>query len=86
LGHWITIKDKKIDRYQVITPTSWNASPRDSKRQLGPIEQALMEAPVKDPANPFSIVRIVRSFDPCLACSVHLLTPKGKSLGKFRVG
>lgn len=86
LGHWITIKDKKIDRYQVITPTNWNASPRDSKRQLGPIEQALMEAPVKDPANPFSIVRIVRSFDPCLACSVHLLTPKGKSLGKFRVG
>jgi len=86
LGHWITIKDKKIDRYQVITPTNWNASPQDSKRQSGPIEQALIKAPVKDPENPFSVVRIVRSFDPCLACSVHLINPKGKSLGKFRVG
>lgn len=85
LGHWVSIKNKKIDRYQVITPTNWNASPKDSKGQSGPIEQALIGAPVKDPENPFSVVRIIRSFDPCLACSVHVITPKGKILAKYQV-
>ncbi|MBT3364027.1 MAG: nickel-dependent hydrogenase large subunit [Chloroflexi bacterium] len=85
LGHWIEIKDKKIANYQVVTPTSWNASPRDDKNQPGPIEQAIIGTKIKDEENPFEIVRIVRSFDPCLACAIHLITPKGRSLGKFRV-
>ncbi|MFC2021173.1 nickel-dependent hydrogenase large subunit [Chloroflexota bacterium] len=85
LGHWIEIKDKKIANYQVVTPTSWNASPRDDKNQPGPIEQAITGAKIKDEENPFEIVRIVRSFDPCLACAIHMVTPKGRSLGKFRV-
>ena len=85
LGHWVEIKDHKIANYQCVVPTTWNASPRDDKGQPGPIEQALMGAKVKDEDNPFEIVRIVRSFDPCLACAVHLVTPKGRSLGKFRV-
>jgi len=85
LGHWITIKDKKIDRYQVITPTAWNASPKDDKGRPGAVEQAIMGTKVKDKDNPFEIVRIVRAFDPCLACSVHLLDAKGSELGVFRV-
>lgn len=85
LGHWIEIKDHKIANYQCVVPTTWNASPRDDKGQPGPIEQALIGTKVKDEANPFELVRIVRSFDPCLACAVHLVTPKGRSLSKFRV-
>jgi hydrogenase large subunit len=85
LGHWISIKAKKIERYQAVVPTTWNASPRDDRGRPGAIEQALIGAPVKDPANPFSVARIVRSFDPCIACAVHLLTAKGKLLHEVRV-
>lgn len=85
LGHWIEIKEGKIANYQVITPTAWNASPIDDKNHPGPIEQAITGTKIRDEGNPFEIVRIVRSFDPCLACAVHLITPKGTELGKFRV-
>ncbi len=64
LGHWISIKDQKIDNYQVVAATIWNASPRDDRGTPGPIEQALVGTPVKDMKNPFNIVRVVRSFDP----------------------
>ncbi|NOZ64818.1 MAG: nickel-dependent hydrogenase large subunit [Caldiserica bacterium] len=84
-GHWIKITDKKIARYQVITPTAWNASPRDDKGVPGPIEQALIGTEIKDEGNPFEVVRIVRAFDPCLACAVHLIDTKGKDLGKYRI-
>jgi len=85
VGHWITIKDKKTNRYQVITPTAWNASPKDDKDQPGAIEQAIIGTKVKDKDNPFELVRIVRAFDPCLACSVHLLDARAGKLGQFRV-
>jgi hydrogenase large subunit len=85
LGHWITVKDHRIDRYQVITPTAWNGSPRDDKEQPGPIEQAIIGTEVKDKDNPFELVRIVRAFDPCLACSVHLLDAKHNELGVLTV-
>jgi len=75
LGHWINIQNSKIDRYQVITPTNWNASPMDDFGQLGPIEQALIGTPVADETQPIEILRVVHSFDPCLACSVHMLRP-----------
>ncbi len=84
LGHWITIKNKKIDRYQCVVPTTWNASPRDDKKQPGPIEQALIGTPVADPDNPIEPLRVVRSFDPCLACAIHILQPD-KDVKKFRV-
>ncbi|MFH1791548.1 MAG: nickel-dependent hydrogenase large subunit [Candidatus Omnitrophota bacterium] len=84
-GHWISVREKKIARYQIITPTAWNASPKDDKGVPGPMEQALIGAPVKDKDNPFEVVRIIRSFDPCLACSVHMLTAKGSKIGEFRV-
>ena len=64
VGHWISIKDQKIDNYQVVAATIWNASPRDDKGLLGPIEQALIGTPVPDIKNPFNVVRVVRSFDP----------------------
>jgi hydrogenase large subunit len=85
VGHWITIKNKKIDRYQVITPTAWNASPKDDKGQPGAVEQAIIGTKVKDKENPFELVRIVRAFDPCLACSVHLIDVRGNRLGVFKV-
>jgi hydrogenase large subunit len=84
LGHWIEIKEGKIANYQVVTPSAWNISPRDDRNQPGPLEQAITGTKIKDEANPFEIVRIVRSFDPCLACSIHLLSPKGHDLGRFR--
>jgi hydrogenase large subunit len=64
LGHWISIKDQKIDNYQVVAATIWNACPRDDKGLLGPLEQALIGTPVRDIKNPFNIVRVVRAFDP----------------------
>jgi hydrogenase large subunit len=85
LGHWIRVKKGKIDHYQCVVPTTWNASPRDEKGQPGPVEQAIAGTRIRDEENPFEIVRIVRSFDPCLACAVHLITPRGRSLGRIVV-
>jgi hydrogenase large subunit len=85
LGHWIEIKDRKIANYQAVVPTTWNVSPMDDKGQHGPIEQALIGTKVKDEKNPFEVVRIVRSFDPCIACAIHVVTPKGRDLGKYRI-
>jgi len=77
LGHWITIEDGKIRNYQAVVPTTWNGSPRDSQGVPGPIEQALENEKINDPENPYEIVRIIRSFDPCLACAVHVVGRKG---------
>ena len=71
LGHWISVKDKKISNYQCVVPTTWNCSPRDDRGVPGPVEQALIGIPVADPENPIEVARVVRSFDPCLACAVH---------------
>lgn len=84
LGHWLRIKDKKIENYQCIVPTTWNASPKDDKNQPGPIEQAIIGTKIKDEENPFEIVRIVRSFDPCLACAVHIVDLRGNTIGRFK--
>jgi hydrogenase large subunit len=85
LGHWIEIKDQKIANYQCVVPSTWNFGPRDNQEQPGPVEQAITGTKIKDESNPVEIVRIVRSMDPCLACAVHLITPKGRDLGEFRV-
>jgi hydrogenase large subunit len=79
LGHWITISGGTINRYQVITPTNWNASPRDDSGQLGPIEQALVGTPVANIGQPIEVLRVVHSFDPCLACAVHMVRPGRKT-------
>jgi len=85
VAHWIRIRDHKTANYQLVVPTTWNASPQDDQDRPGPIEQALVGTRLRDPENPFEVVRIVRSFDPCLACAVHLVTPRGQSLGEFRI-
>ncbi|MDH7577296.1 MAG: nickel-dependent hydrogenase large subunit [Bacillota bacterium] len=84
LGHWIKIEAGRVAKYNAVVPTTWNGSPRDEQGQPGPIEQALVGTPVKDPNNPIEVVRVVRAFDPCIACAVHVITPDRK-LRKFRV-
>ncbi len=86
LGHWIVVEGGKTKNYQAVVPTTWNAGPMDSKGQPGPMEQSLIGTRVKDERNPFELVRIVRSYDPCLSCAVHVVTPKGEDLGRFVVG
>jgi hydrogenase large subunit len=78
LGHWIQIGDGRIDHYQVITPTCWNASPKDDYSVPGPMEQALIGTPIEDPDQPLEALRVIHSFDPCLSCAVHIMQPDGK--------
>jgi len=84
LGHWIKISNSKIERYQIVTPTNWNCSPRDDRGEPGPLEKSLIGTPVADSENPIEVMRIIRSFDPCMACSVHLIVP-GRNISEFRV-
>jgi len=85
LGHFVEIENGKCKRYQCVVPTTWNASPADDRGEKGPIEQALIGAPVPDPNNPLNVVRIVRSFDPCTACAVHLIQPDTNKVLEFKV-
>ena len=88
LGHWLKIVNSKIGKYQVVTPTCWNASPRDGAGKRGPIEMALIGTPVQDIAQPTEVVRVIHSFDPCLSCAVHVMRPaegrKVYALGHYR--
>jgi len=72
LSHWVVIKDGKIDNYQAVVPSTWNAGPRDANDSPGPYEAALVDNPVSDPALPLEVLRTVHSFDPCIACAVHM--------------
>jgi hydrogenase large subunit len=76
LGHWVRINEGKIARYQIITPTCWNASPADDLGRRGPLEQALLGTPVQDSEQPIEVLRVIHSFDPCLSCAVHVMRPK----------
>jgi hydrogenase large subunit len=80
LAHWIKIKDGKIDNYQLVVPSTWNASPRDAKGARSAYEQALIGTPVANADQPVEILRTIHSFDPCIACAVHLYDPKGSHL------
>jgi len=79
LGHWVEIENKKIVNYQVVAPSTWNAGPRDGQGQRGPYEAALLGTPIADPDRPLEIMRTVHSFDPCLACAVHVVRANGRS-------
>jgi quinone-reactive Ni/Fe-hydrogenase large subunit len=85
LSHFINIEDQKIKNYQVIAPTTWNASPKDSKDQRGPYEEALVGIKLDDPSRPLEVLKVLHSFDPCLACAVHIIDMKGKDLGKYKI-
>ncbi len=80
LGHWIRIKDGKISNFQAVVPSTWNAGPRDPMGQRGPYEEALIGTPIADPKKPVEILRTIHSFDPCLACAVHLLDGNGSEI------
>jgi hydrogenase large subunit len=86
LGHWIVIKDQKTANYQMVVPTTWNASPRDPKGQLSAYESALLGTPIADPQKPLEILRTIHSFDPCLACAVHLYDEEGKHVSQIQIG
>ncbi|MCM2474441.1 nickel-dependent hydrogenase large subunit [Rhizobium sp. CG5] len=85
LAHWVKIKDGKIDNYQCVVPTTWNGSPRDPTGNIGAFEAALMDTPMADPAQPLEILRTLHSFDPCLACSTHVMSPDGQEMAKVQV-
>jgi hydrogenase large subunit len=85
LAHWIVIKDAKIDNYQAVVPSTWNAGPRDAQGQEGPYEAALKGHQLYDPKQPIEILRTIHSFDPCIACAVHVTDPNGEELVKVKV-
>lgn len=85
LGHWIEIKDQKIGNYQLVVPSTWNLGPRCAQNKPGPVEEALIGTPVADPKRPVEILRTVHSFDPCIACGVHVIDPKTNEVYKFKV-
>jgi hydrogenase large subunit len=84
LSHWIVIKDKQIENYQMVVPSTWNGSPRDAKGQRSAYEESLIGTPVADPEKPLEILRTIHSFDPCLACAVHLYDEKGTYLHQIQ--
>jgi hydrogenase large subunit len=78
LGHWVQIEDRQITNYQCVVPTTWNAGPRDARGQRGAYEASLLKTPIADPERPLEILRTIHSFDPCLACAVHVADARGR--------
>ncbi|HCP80110.1 MAG TPA: hydrogenase 1 large subunit [Octadecabacter sp.] len=85
LGHWLKIKDTKIENYQCVVPTTWNGSPRDNEGNIGAFEASLMNTFVEVPEEPVEILRTLHSFDPCLACSTHVMSEDGEELADVKV-
>lgn len=85
LGHWVQIENRAIKNYQCVVPTTWNAGPRDAKGQRGAYEAALLKTPIADPERPLEILRTVHSFDPCLACAVHVTSAQGRRFAEVPV-
>ncbi len=85
LSHWIRIKGNLVENYQAVVPTTWNAGPIDAEGKMGPYEASLIGLELEDPAKPLEVIRIIHSFDPCMACSVHVMDYKGQELGEFRI-
>jgi len=85
LGHWIQIEDKKIKNYQYVVPSTWNLGPRCGNGKRGPVEEALIGTPVEDAKQPLEVLRTVHSFDPCIACAVHIIDPDSNEVYKIRV-
>jgi hydrogenase large subunit len=85
LAHWIVIDDGRISNYQAVVPSTWNAGPRDAAGTDGPYEAALKGHVLHDPTQPLEILRTIHSFDPCLACAVHVVDPKGDELIRVRI-
>lgn len=85
LGHWVSIAEGKVVNYQAVVPSTWNAAPRDHKGRLGAYEASLIGTKVANPEQPLEIIRTIHSFDPCIACAVHVVDTKGKELAVYKV-
>lgn len=85
LGHWVSIKDGRIENYQCVVPTTWNGGPRDPQGQIGAFEASLINTPMVNPEQPVEILRTLHSFDPCLACSTHVMSEDGRDLATVTV-
>ncbi|GGP44463.1 hydrogenase 2 large subunit [Shewanella algicola] len=85
LSHWIRIKDGKVENYQAVVPTTWNAGPVDARGNMGPYEASLIGLQLEDPTKPLEVIRIIHSFDPCMACSVHVMDYNKQTLGQFKI-
>jgi [NiFe] hydrogenase large subunit/hydrogenase large subunit len=84
LSHWVRIENGRIANYQCIVPSTWNAGPRDAAGTRGPYETALLNTPVADPEQPLELLRTIHSFDPCMACGVHVLDATGQEITSVR--
>lgn len=85
LSHWVVIDNGAIKNYQAVVPTTWNASPRDIKGVPGPYEAALLQNPIADTEHPLEVLRTIHSFDPCMACAVHMFDPSGNNVARVKV-
>jgi len=85
LGHWVNIKEGKVTNYQAVVPSTWNAGPRGPNGEIGAYEASLIGTKVSNPEEPLEIIRTIHSFDPCIACAVHVLDTKGKELAVYKV-
>jgi len=85
LGHWVKVKDGKVENYQAVVPSTWNAGPRGPNGEIGAYEGALIGTKVANPEEPLEIIRTIHSFDPCIACAVHVVDTKGKELAVYKV-
>lgn len=85
LGHWVKIKNGKVENYQAVVPSTWNAGPRGPNEEIGAYEGSLIGTKVANPEEPLEIVRTIHSFDPCIACAVHVVDTKGKELATYKV-
>ncbi|GAB6039873.1 nickel-dependent hydrogenase large subunit [Endothiovibrio diazotrophicus] len=84
LSHWVVIEDAKIKNYQAVVPSTWNAGPRDANDEMGPYELSLMDNPIADPENPLEVLRTVHSFDPCIACAIHMVDTEQQEIVKVK--
>jgi hydrogenase large subunit len=84
LSHWAVIENGKIKNYQAVVPTTWNAGPRDENDAVGPYEASLMGNPIADAEQPLEVLRTVHSFDPCLACAVHMVDKEGRKIVRVK--
>jgi hydrogenase large subunit len=84
LSHWVVIKGEKIRNYQAVVPSTWNSGPRNAQDQPGPYEASLVGTPLADPEKPLEVLRTVHSFDPCLACAIHLVDTENREIVKVR--
>jgi len=85
LSHWVRVKNGVIENYQAVVPSTWNASPKDANGVRGPYEESLIGLPIADLAQPLEIIRVIHSFDPCIACAVHVMDTKGNEMSSYKV-